>query len=107
MWYTPVSGIWQTVWMESVPETYVKKLNIENRGYSVTISTEPKLNGYVKVEGLGDYALVNGSVTIQPENPKLWSPEEPNLYEFTLAAGEDEIKSYFAIRSLEIKKVGK
>ena len=107
MWYTPVSGIWQTVWMESVPETYVQKLSIENRGYAVTISTEPKLNGYVQVEGLGDFALVNGSVTIAPEEPKLWSPEEPNLYEFTLAAGEDVIWSYFAIRALEIKKIGK
>ena len=37
MWYTPVSGIWQTVWLESVPETYIEKLDIENRGYSVTI----------------------------------------------------------------------
>ena len=32
MWYTPVSGIWQSVWLESVPETYIRKLNIENRG---------------------------------------------------------------------------
>ena len=107
MWYTPVSGIWQTVWMESVPETYIKKLNVENRGYSVTISTEPRLNGYVKVEGLGEYALVGGSVTITPENVRLWSPEAPNLYDFTLAAGEDEVRSYFAIRSLEIRKIGK
>ena len=107
MWYTPVSGIWQTVWLESVPETYVEKLHIENRGYSVVITTEPALNGYVKVAGLGDFALENGSVTITPENPHLWSPEDPYLYEFTLAAGEDKIESYFAIRCLEIKKVGK
>ena len=107
MWYTPVSGIWQSVWLESVPETYIRKLNIENRGYSVTISTEPALNGFVKVAGLGDFALENGSVTITPENPHLWSPEDPYLYEFTIAAGEDRIESYFAIRSLEVKEVGK
>ena len=34
MWYTPVSGIWQTVWLESVPETYVRELRLENRGYA-------------------------------------------------------------------------
>ena len=107
MWYTPVSGIWQTVWLESVPETYIKKLNIENRGYSVTVSTVPALDGTVKVEGLGEFALKNGSVTITPENPKLWSPEEPNLYPFTVETEEDKVESYFAIRSLEIKKVGK
>ena len=106
MWYTPVSGIWQTVWMESVPETYVRKLNIENRGYSVTISTEPARNGKITVAGLGEYLLENGSITITPEAPHLWSPEDPFLYEFTLEAGEDKVESYFAIRALEVKQVG-
>ena len=107
MWYTPVSGIWQSVWLESVPETYIQKLNIENRGYGVTISVEPAMEGSVTVAGLGSFNLEEGKVTIEPENPRLWSPENPNLYEFTLEAGEDRIESYFAIRSLEIKKVGK
>jgi len=106
MWYTPVSGIWQSVWLESVPETYIQKLNIENRGFSVTISTVPALNGFVKVAGLGDFALENGTVTITPENPHLWSPEDPYIYDFTIAAGEDRIESYFAIRTLEVKKIG-
>ena len=106
MWYTPVSGIWQTVWLESVPETYIRKLNIENRGSSVTISTEPALNGFVKVSGLGDFVLENGSVTITTEDPHYWSPEDPFLYDFTVAAGEDRIESYFAIRTLEVKKIG-
>ena len=106
MWYTPVSGIWQSVWLESVPETYIQKLHIENRGCSVTISTVPSLNGFVKVAGLGDFALENGTVTITPEDPHWWSPEDPFLYDFTIAAGEDKIESYFAIRSLEVKKIG-
>lgn len=106
MWYTPVSGIWQTVWLESVPETHIEKLNIESRGYSVTISTVPALDGTVTVQGLGEFSLENGSVTITPENPRLWSPEDPCLYDFTVECGEDRVESYFAIRSLEIKKVG-
>ena len=106
MWYTPVSGIWQTVWLESVPEVHIEKLHIENRGYGVTVSIEPALEGKVTVTGLGEFILDNGSVTIAPENPRLWSPEDPYLYDFTIEAGEDRIESYFAIRSLEIKKVG-
>ena len=107
MWYTPVSGIWQTVWLESVPERYIEKLRIENRGYSVTVSTVPAMDGTLAVDGLGEFPLVGGSITIAPEHPHLWSPEDPYLYAFTLTAGEDRVESYFAIRSLEIKTVGK
>ena len=106
MWYTPVSGIWQSVWLESVPDTYIRKLNIENRGYSVIISVEPALSGTVRVAELGDFELVDGKVTITPENPNLWSPENPCLYDFVIEAGEDRVESYFAIRSLEVKQVG-
>ena len=107
MWYTPVSGIWQTVWLESVPANYIHKLNIENRGYAVTISIEPQMDGKVIVPGLGEYALVDGVVTIAPENPNLWSPENPCLYDFVVETEEDRVESYFAIRSLEVKKAGK
>ena len=107
MWYTPVSGIWQSVWLESVPESYIQKLHIENRGYGVTIAVEPALEGTVRVAELGEFPLVAGRVTITPENPHLWSPEDPYLYDFTIEAGEDKIESYFAIRALEIKKIGK
>ena len=106
MWYTPVSGIWQTVWLESVPETYIEKLNIENRGYSVTISTVPALEGKVIVPELGEFLLEKGSVTITAEKPHLWSPENPYLYEFTVETDADKVESYFAIRSLEVQKVG-
>ena len=106
MWYTPVSGIWQTVWVESVPETYVASLNIENRGTSVTIDTgNPELSGTVTVKDLGSFDLTDGKVTVTPENPHLWSPEDPFLYGFTLEAGEDKVESYFALRTLEVKTV--
>ena len=104
MWYTPVSGLWQTVWLESVPQNYIENLRIDNRGYSVEISITPALDGTVIVPELGEYPLTNGSVTITPENPHLWSPEDPYLYDFTIQTPEDKIDSYFAIRSLEIKE---
>ncbi len=106
MWYTPVSGLYKTVWLESVPEHYIQQLRIENRGYGVTISIQPALEGKVTVAGLGEYPLENGRVTVTPEQPRLWSPEQPNLYDFTLEAGDDRVESYFAIRSLEIRQVG-
>ncbi len=106
MWYTPVSGIWQTVWLERVPERYIQKLTIKNQGFAVTIDTGLDLPGTVEVAGLGTFPLEGGRVTVAPEEPRLWSPEDPYLYEFTVTQGEDRVESYFAIRSLEIKKIG-
>ena len=106
MWYTPVSGIWQTVWLERVPEEYIRNLRIDNHGTCVTVTIEPALEGTVTVEGLGTFALEGGQVTIAPENPHLWSPEDPYLYEFTVTAGEDRVESYFALRTLEVRRIG-
>ena len=105
MWYTPVSGIWQTVWLESVPQSYIEGLSVENRGASVTISVTPPLPGKVLVAGLGEFPLENGSVTLSPEDPHMWSPEDPYLYEFSVETAQDRIESYFALRTLDIQKV--
>lgn len=105
MWYTPVSGIWQTVWLENVPDTYIEKLHVENHGAAVTITTEPPLDGRITIAGLGEYSLEAGRAEIAPETPHLWSPEDPYLYEFTVEAGSDTVRSYFAIRSLDIQTV--
>ena len=105
MWYTPVSGIWQTVWLESVPGDYIQRLTIENRGYGVTISLFPALEGTVTVPGLGSFPLCHGSVTIQPEQPHLWSPEDPHLYECSVQTPTDRVESYFALRQIESKIV--
>ena len=106
IWYTPVSGIWQTVWLESVPEKYVEKLTIAVKGNAAVISTYPALNGKVIAEGVGEFALKNGTATVTVDTPRYWSPEDPYLYAFTLETGEDRIESYFALRTLEIKKIG-
>ena len=102
MWYTPISGIWQTVWLESVPESYIQQLRIDNRGYRVEISTTPALTGVVTVPGLGVYPLKEGYAVIDPENPHLWTPEDPYLYNFTIETAQDKVRSYCAFRSLEV-----
>ena len=109
MWYTPVSGIWQTVWLESVPETYVKFLRIDTDGDTATILAEGATDGTVTVTTpAGDliFPLAEGKATVKIPSPRYWCPEDPYLYEFTLEAGEDRVSSYFALRTLEIKQVG-
>ena len=108
MWYTPVSGIWQTVWLESVPETYVKSLRIDTTADTAIITAEGVTDGTVTVttpNGDLSFPLADGKATVKIPSPRLWSPEDPYLYEFTLEAGEDKVQSYFALRTLEIKQV--
>ena len=105
MWYTPVSGIWQTVWLETVPESYVNSIDIQVTLTSATLTLTPALTGTVTCEGRV-YPIVDGKAVITPDAPRLWTPETPNLYEFSVEVGEDRFDSYFALRTLEIKTVG-
>jgi len=102
MWYTPVSGIWQTVWLEWVPETYIENLDIQANMTQAVITTTPALNGKVLCEGK-EYPLVKGKAMITPENPRLWSPENPYLYDFVIETDADRVESYFALRTIETK----
>ena len=104
MWYTPVSGIWQTVWLESVPESYVNSVDIQVTLTAATITLTPALSGTITCDGQ-TYPLVDGRGVIAPKNPHLWTPEDPHLYHFTVEAGQDKFDSYFALRTLETKTV--
>ncbi|MBQ6292641.1 MAG: glycoside hydrolase family 2 [Lachnospiraceae bacterium] len=113
MWYTPVSGIWQTVWLESVPETYIRRLVIHTDECSASIRAEGVSDGVIEVARESENggallltcALKNGEARIVPPYPHVWSPEDPYLYRFTLKAGEDEVSSYFALRRFSTKEV--
>ena len=106
MWYSPVSGLWQTVWCERVSKDYVRSLRITPSldGFELVVdggTTHKRLTlqtpqGERKVEFDGD------TVWVSVENPRLWSPEDPYLYRFTLQCGCDEIDSYTALRTMAV-----
>ncbi len=105
MWYTPCSGIWQTLWLEPVPEQHFRSLGITNGPDWVEIRADGVETGTVL---LGDqtFALKNGTVRIAIDDPHLWTPDDPYLYFFTLTGGTDTVRSYFALRTLSIETVG-
>ena len=104
MWYTPCSGIWQTVWLEPVPDSYIRDLQIRTGRDWAEIEAEGVRQGSVLFEGR-EIPLRDGKARIEVPEPRLWSPENPYLYEFELLAGEDRVRSYFALRTLTVERV--
>ncbi len=104
MWYTPCSGIWQTAWIEPVPERAISTLHIQNGLDWVEIEADGVSDGEIILDGRR-YPLENGRVKIAIDNPQLWTPEDPYLYRFTVISGADRVDSYFALRRLSIEEV--
>lgn len=116
IWYTPQSGIWQTVWMECVPENYLRSLRItpkleENAVHIRLEADDPAMaavticrDGGIIAEGQTDE---NGesTLTIPAEELRLWSPENPFLYDAAIVLpGGDRVESYFGMRAFGIGK---
>lgn len=121
IWYTPVTGIWQTVWLEPVAEKYITNVrtvpDIDNSNLKVEVSTantsvadvvEIRLSDDTKVVGIAK-AAVGQAVDIRVPDAKLWSPDSPFLYamQVTLySKGKeiDRVSSYFAMRKISMKR---
>ena len=104
MWYTAVSGVWQTVWIESVPEKYIQKIKIIPDLTFADIEIFPKLDAKLILDDT-EYEFVNGVCRVTPDKVCNWTPEDPFLYDFKIVTEDDEIASYFALRKIEIKEV--
>ena len=109
MWYTPISGIWQPVWIESVPNNYICSIRLTSTLNSITIETTGGHTDKSIVinteDGKLQYSWMGDSVTIDITHPHNWTPEDPYLYTFSLHSGEDVISSYFALRTISVKPV--
>jgi beta-galactosidase/beta-glucuronidase len=119
IWYTPVTGIWQTVWLEAVPKSYILSTkqtpDIDAHRISVSAAVQNNQPGdQLKISILDGSTViaekqvaVDAMADISVENEKLWSPEHPFLYDLKITLlrnGKpvDEIKSYFAMRKISM-----
>jgi len=122
IWYTAVTGIWQSVWLEPVNEAYIESLNIvpdidagvvritavcsdEADGFS--IDAQVKDGWWTKGKSRAD---VGNPIVIPIKNPKLWSPDSPFLYDLKVALKDgkgkkvDKVSSYFGMRKISLGK---
>ena len=113
IWYSTQSGIWQTVWIEEVPENYIKSVkltpDIDNDLLKVEIEGEGKLGEISLVALDGEKELCSVTTTANTAVIKLtsyekWTPENPKLYDLVIKTKDDEIKSYFGMRKFSIGK---
>ena len=123
MWYTPVSGIWKSVWLEQVPDTYITDVKItpDLNGIHLAISTNQPVTSPISIQiplhtgelfshtlqTPNEYIALRGILTKQgtPYEPVLWTTEQPHLYTMTITLQEDIIETYFALRTITIQKI--
>ena len=117
IWYTPQSGIWQTVWLESVPENHVESLKItplydEKKVRFVLTAKAPdganivvRKDGQVIAEDWYDGTKGSLDMPVTDEHVRPWTPEDPFLYDVTVTLGEDRVDSYFAMRKFGTAEV--
>jgi len=117
IWYTQVSGIWQTVWLEQVAPQYIEDLKIATDASAGTITVGTNITDRVGAELLqvvvkdGDQEVARAegpmrSFTLTIPNAKLWSPDSPHLYDINVALLDangdvvDQVESYAGIRTV-------
>ncbi len=123
IWYTPVSGIWQTVWLEAVPAISIQSLILTPDLDNQTLNVQVQVRGAAGEEVLrmeveacaSDQSIasaagdVQSQVTLAVPNPRAWSPADPYLYDLRvrLLVGDrvlDQVGSYFAMRKFELRE---
>ncbi len=103
IWYTATSGIWQSVWLESVPETYIRSVKLTPDCDSRTLKVSVDCDADALIEAFdGDKVIASGrgrDITLDVSVCKPWSPSSPELYPIRITAGSDVVESYFGLRS--------
>lgn len=106
IWYSPQSGIWQTVWLESTPKEYLHSVKItpDFDNEQVRFDFEADAEVLVSVYD-GDMLIAEtAEKVVRIPNFKPWSPESPFLYNVVFSCGKDRVRSYFGMRKFSVGK---
>jgi len=108
IWYTAQSGIWQSVWLESVPEQYIGGLKItpffDEGEVELTVISEGRHPCQAQVDGAEIALFSNEPARLKIADFIAWSPENPYLYSLNITMGEDSVESYFGMRKFSVER---
>jgi len=119
MYYTAQSGVWQTVWLERVPTQHVCSLSMTPDLSAGVVRVQARLSDSTAWQGASVCAFADGQaisssalsadgsavLSIPAQNLRLWSPDDPYLYDLTLSLSSgDKVSSYFAMREFGIAR---
>lgn len=114
IYYTSSSGIWQTVWLEVVPEVHIEGLvitpDVDKGVINLMVNSNLKSGKFTAIVQSESGALkqvqgnVGVNIAIPIKDAKLWSPDDPFLYDLEVTLGKDKVKSYFGMRKIAIQK---
>lgn len=114
IWYAGQSGIWQTVWIENVPSTYIERIwftpKYDDSCVEILIEADQDLpcrvayNGGDK-EGFAVEGIANRAFQLYLNDFHSWSPEDPFLYDVTITMGADRVSSYFGMRKFSVEEI--
>jgi len=119
IWYTPSTGIWQTVWIEPVPDVYIESLtvtpSVKNGRVRIAITLNRPMKDvvYLVLEANSAAGVIytesDSRTAIEYPvmgRPRIWSPDDPHLYSITISDGKggDWVTTHFAFRTIELGK---
>jgi beta-galactosidase/beta-glucuronidase len=119
IWYTPVTGIWQTVWLEAVPQSYISNIkqtpdidksviNVSTQVENAQAGDQVVIAAYKGAEKIAEQTVAPGTeVALNIPGAELWSPKNPFLYDLKVSLLQknkktDDVGSYFAMRKISV-----
>ncbi|MDO4467381.1 MAG: glycoside hydrolase family 2 TIM barrel-domain containing protein [Bacillota bacterium] len=108
MWYTPIAGIWQSVWLEEVEKNYIQNIEYQVQTDLSTIHcfirAKEREKVYIEIQNKIYEGYSNEKIKICIPNPHLWDVEDPYLYDVKITMGKDIVESYVGLRYLSKEK---
>ena len=109
IFYTPTTGVWQTVWLEPVSADRIRQLRVEPHLDAASVDVEVEADGPVEIVArldgriAGRWSGSSGVARVALDEVVAWHPDAPRLYDLECSVDGDRVESYFGLRTIEAR----